>query len=137
MKQKLLTEDEKEFIALNSDRFSCYQIADMLGRSPSGIRSYILRNNLNLYRGYEVSSLDYPYMMSEKEVLVWRLMSEGLTNEEIKEILCIATSTLKTHINNIYSKLGLTGSLNKSASVYRVKAVLLYQKAVREGLFEE
>ena len=36
-----------------------------------------------------------------------RLIDQGLSNPEIAEKLTLAPSTVKTHINNIYGKLGV------------------------------
>jgi len=46
--------------------------------------------------------------LSERELAVLRLAAEGLTNAEIADELVIAHSTVKTHINRIYSKLGVS-----------------------------
>ena len=46
--------------------------------------------------------------LSERELEVLRLMAEGLTNTEIAAGLVIAHSTVKTHVNRIYSKLGVS-----------------------------
>ena len=43
----------------------------------------------------------------EKEILV--LMVEGLSNNEIAERLFVSQSTVKFHVSNILSKLGVTG----------------------------
>jgi LuxR family maltose regulon positive regulatory protein len=46
--------------------------------------------------------------LSERELEVLRLTAEGLTNAEIAVELVIALSTVKTHVNRIYSKLGVS-----------------------------
>ena len=49
------------------------------------------------------SSLIEP--LSSREIEVLRLIDQGLSNMEIANRLTLAQSTVKTHINNIYSKL--------------------------------
>ncbi len=44
--------------------------------------------------------------LSEREMEILRLISTGLTNQEIAHTLVIAVSTVKSHINNLYGKLG-------------------------------
>jgi LuxR family maltose regulon positive regulatory protein len=46
--------------------------------------------------------------LSERERQVLSLIAEGLTNREIAERLYLAMSTVKTHINNLYGKLGVS-----------------------------
>jgi LuxR family maltose regulon positive regulatory protein len=45
--------------------------------------------------------------LTEREVDVLRLIVAGLSNAEIAEELFIAMSTVKTHVNHIYGKLGV------------------------------
>ncbi|HRQ42660.1 MAG TPA: LuxR C-terminal-related transcriptional regulator [Chloroflexota bacterium] len=47
-----------------------------------------------------------PEPLSERELDILRLITTGRSNQEIAEILVIAVSTVKSHINNLYSKLG-------------------------------
>ena len=57
-----------------------------------------------------VSEPSQPYLemtSREKEILV--LMVEGLSNNEIAERLFVSQSTVKFHVSNILSKLGVTG----------------------------
>jgi LuxR family maltose regulon positive regulatory protein len=44
--------------------------------------------------------------LSERELDILRLIATGRSNKEIAEILVIAVSTVKSHINNLYGKLG-------------------------------
>jgi LuxR family maltose regulon positive regulatory protein len=45
--------------------------------------------------------------LSERELEVLRLIADGYSNQEIAARLVVALSTIKTHINNIYGKLGV------------------------------
>jgi LuxR family maltose regulon positive regulatory protein len=44
--------------------------------------------------------------LSERELDVLRLIASGRSNQEIATLLIIAVSTVKSHINNLYGKLG-------------------------------
>jgi LuxR family maltose regulon positive regulatory protein len=44
--------------------------------------------------------------LSERELGILQLIASGHTNQEIADILVIAVSTVKSHINHLYSKLG-------------------------------
>ena len=45
--------------------------------------------------------------LSTRELEVLQLIEQGLSNQEIADKLTLAPSTVKTHINNIYGKLGV------------------------------
>ncbi|MBS1911193.1 MAG: hypothetical protein JST22_04345 [Bacteroidetes bacterium] len=45
--------------------------------------------------------------ISDREIEVLRLIAEGKSNASIASALYISVSTVKTHINNLYSKLGV------------------------------
>jgi LuxR family transcriptional regulator, maltose regulon positive regulatory protein len=49
--------------------------------------------------------LDLSVPLSERELEVLRLIAAGLSNQQIAVQLTIEISTLKTHINRMYSKL--------------------------------
>ncbi len=49
-----------------------------------------------------------PHPLSEREVEVLRLVAAGKSNSEIAATLVVAVSTVKAHINNIFSKLQVT-----------------------------
>lgn len=49
--------------------------------------------------------------LSARELEVLRELAKGLTNPEIAEKLCISLATVKTHIINIFGKLGVSSRL--------------------------
>jgi DNA-binding NarL/FixJ family response regulator len=49
----------------------------------------------------------HPDGLTQREVDVLRLIANGLTNLQIAEKLFISEATVKTHINNIFSKAGV------------------------------
>ena len=57
-----------------------------------------------IVRKKEQEKLSEP--LSERELEILRLIAAGRSNQEIAEILVIAISTVKTHINRLYGKLG-------------------------------
>lgn len=60
--------------------------------------------------------------LSERELQVLTLMSEGLTNPEIAGRLFLSLATVKTHLNNIYGKLD---ARNRADAVMRAKELRL------------
>ena len=50
---------------------------------------------------------DAPSDLSGRELEVLRLVADGLSNQEIAARFVIALSTVKTHVNNIFAKLGV------------------------------
>jgi LuxR family maltose regulon positive regulatory protein len=66
------------------------------------------------------SSLVEP--LSERELEVLRLVAGGLTNQEIADELVIAVSTVKSHTNHIYGKLGVK---NRTQAIARAGALRL------------
>ena len=51
-------------------------------------------------------------LLTGREIEVLTLIELGLSNSEIAERLNLAPSTIKTHINNIYSKLGVQSRIH-------------------------
>jgi LuxR family maltose regulon positive regulatory protein len=45
--------------------------------------------------------------LSEREIEVLQLITEGLTNQEIASKLYLSLNTIKSHSRNIYAKLGV------------------------------
>ena len=51
------------------------------------------------------------FALSKKERVVAQHIVTGASNQEIAETLCVSLSTIKTHTQNIYSKLGVNKRL--------------------------
>ena len=69
-------------------------------------------------RTKEAPSLVEPLSDREREVL--RLVAQGLTNREIADRLVIAVSTVKSHTNHIYGKLGVK---NRTQAIARAQTL--------------
>jgi DNA-binding NarL/FixJ family response regulator len=57
--------------------------------------------------------------LSDRELEVIRLISEGQTNKEIADTLCLSTHTVNTHRKNIMAKLGIKNTAG--IVIYAVK----------------
>ena len=60
------------------------------------------------------------YELSEREIEVLNLISQGFKNSEIADSLFVSQNTIKTHIKNIYVKLDVK---NRVEAIKRVDIV--------------
>ena len=58
--------------------------------------------------------------LSDRELEILRLIETGATNREIADRLYIAVSTVKTHINNLYGKLGVANRVQALARAHEL-----------------
>jgi len=59
-----------------------------------------------IHRNTKINEVDF---FTRQESKILRLVSEGLSNKEISDKLCIEETTTKRHRQNIMRKLGIKG----------------------------
>lgn len=64
-----------------------------------------------------------PILLTQREQQILKLIAEGRTNKEIAAVNFVEISTVKTHVNNIYTKLAVSN---------RVQARLKYAEMAGE-----
>ena len=67
--------------------------------------------------------VDWSEPLSQREVEILRLISDGLTNREIAQKLVLSVDTVKWYNKQLYSKLGVS-SRTQAASLARQKSIL-------------
>jgi DNA-binding NarL/FixJ family response regulator len=71
----------------------------------------------------EVRAPESPETLTQREIDVLRLMAKGLSNKEIARDLGIGEKTVKTHVSNILSKLGVLS--RTQAALYAIQIGLV------------
>jgi DNA-binding NarL/FixJ family response regulator len=59
----------------------------------------------------ETATAEWSQLLTPREMLLVRMIARGLRNKEIGDELHIGEGTVKTHLHNIYRKLGVDGRL--------------------------
>jgi NarL family two-component system response regulator LiaR len=76
----------------------------------------------------EVQAPESPEPLTERETDVLRLLAQGYSNKEIAQALTIGDKTVKTHVSNILSKLGVPSRMQ--AALYAVRTGLVSSDAL-------
>jgi DNA-binding NarL/FixJ family response regulator len=58
------------------------------------------------------------YGLTTREAEVLRLIAQGCSNAELADQLCVSAATVKTHINNLFAKLGVRDRAQAVAFAY-------------------
>lgn len=74
-------------------------------------------------RGQNGSKSDWPAGLSDREVEVLRLAAKGLTRKQIAEDLFVSPSTVRSHLEHIYAKVGV--STRAAATLFAVENDLI------------
>lgn len=75
------------------------------------LSEYFFKNYSNVNVSLSSSVLEEKYSLSAREMEVLKLLSEGQSNQNISETLHISVNTVKSHINKIYKKMGVSNRL--------------------------
>ncbi len=62
--------------------------------------------------------------LSNREYEVLQLLAKGHSNNDIAESLFISLSTVKTHVSNLYSKMGVKSRIQAVEKAKRLKIIL-------------
>jgi DNA-binding CsgD family transcriptional regulator len=73
-----------------------------------------------------------PSVLTEREIMVLGVASEGLTAREIGRRLGVRERTVTTHLNHIYRKLGANGRVSALSEAMRL-GVLTVPEAERRS----
>lgn len=102
--------------------------SELLASLRQVMRGEMLISSRDLLRSIRASGRDAPAMadlatpLSEREAEVVRLLADGLSNREIAAMLFVAESTVKTHVEHIVAKLGVSDRIQ--AAVWAVRSGL-------------
>ena len=69
------------------------------------------------------TALETPDALTERETEILRLMSAGYSNKEIARALDVAEGTVKNHVSNILSKLGVRDRTRAVLKAFELKLV--------------
>jgi DNA-binding CsgD family transcriptional regulator len=101
--------------------FACEKRGDISDRSVQ-ILQLLVPHLLQMHRRAAArrSASQWPGELTPREREVMRLVGRGQTNREIARTLWISPNTVRSHLENVFEKLGVT---NRVAAVARVSAV--------------
>lgn len=109
----------KESIAINTARFIMPLLGELAKSGLSQEQEVILqalRANLDkITSGMALKLTSAAYGLSHRELEVANLIRDGLTSDEVSEVLNISRSCVLFHRNKIRSKLGLVGKKKRLA----------------------
>ncbi|HEY2703722.1 MAG TPA: response regulator transcription factor [Candidatus Dormibacteraeota bacterium] len=110
------------YIVKDIERFDLSRSIRAVHRGEAVIATTVVGPMLERIRGRGAAATTARPALSEPQMRILRLMSEGLSNGEIAARLHLSENTVKTHVQEIFRRLGVRN---------RVEAAML---ANREGL---
>ena len=80
-------------------------------------------NTDNIKENIVVSEENKLSELTNREIEVLKLISKGLLNKEVADMLCISERTVKNHISSIFKKIEVTD--RTQAAVFAIKNKLI------------
>ncbi len=74
-----------------------------------------------------------PALLSPREGEVLRLLAEGLSNKQMARRLSVSENTVKTHLANVYGKLGVNKRIEAVMAAQRLNPAGDHPKITRQG----
>jgi two-component system, NarL family, response regulator LiaR len=104
---------------------SAEELANAIRSANSGEPTLSVEATQALIEAATQSSPSYPtgQDLTERETEVLRLMIEGLSNPDIAERLSVSRSTVKTHVSNVLSKLGVSSRVEAVTTAIQRKLI--------------
>lgn len=116
------THEEHEFLLKNRLKLTATEMATALNRQPEQIGAYFRWRNISYLKVRQIQK----FGLTQREEEIAKLITLGKTDKEICETLFIQNTTLRTHINHIYTKISVSGITQ--AGTMRLKVALYYIK---------
>lgn len=118
-------DDEEIFPAIEAGAFSyllktssATEIADAIHKAVRGENVIEPKVASKMVKGYQQQRKPH-HDLTERELEVLLCIGNGLTNVEISEKLYIGVKTVKTHVSNILSKLGVNDRTQAAIYVHK------------------
>ena len=70
----------------------------------------------------QLNKLKMDQLLTEREMAVCRCLRDAKTNEEIAREMEVTVNTVKTHLKNVYRKLGVSQRMQAVAMLNRKRA---------------
>jgi len=90
---------------------------------PDSLEVEFIENNSTNNINCDAHSNGSLYCLTSREIDVLTLIDKGKSNKEIADILCLTISTVKTHILNIFGKLGVNRRIQAISKAKELKII--------------
>jgi len=95
----------KSYLLKHDEGHKIIDAIDSMMKGGAPISPVIARLMLQKFQKHKVVVQDLPESLTERQVAILKLVSQGFSSREISEKLEITYYTVTTHIKNIYNKL--------------------------------